>query len=517
MQPDRRSFIKYVVSGSIAAGCPLDHSLLAAPAKVTPAVDGEHNEICHQIRDGHHFTSPQSSARHDVVIVGGGISGLAAAWFLRDTDFLLLEKEEHFGGNAYLEEYQGQAFATGSAYATMEGAAGELCQELNIRPLPIDDADGLILNGEFVRHAWRGGLDDLPYADNVREGFKKFKQDMLRVDLKKRAEELDAMPLTSLLRDYAPELKTWWDTYGPSNWGAAAADTSAFVALDDFQDFANDENSDNRVTFPGGLGAISKKLAELLKASHGPQLLEGATTVAVEPNQDGATVTYIHQGQLKAVHAKAVIMATPKYITRRLVAGLPEAQSTAMGKIRYAPYAVVNIIYDKPVFNGAYDTWCPGNTFSDVIVADWVIRKQPGYKQKNNILTFYTPLREADRAKLLTENGCRLLASNVLRDWQKLLPVSDADPREVHIYRRGHPMYMSTPGTHSQLIPSARRPMQRVFFANTDSEGPVSTAAGGINSARRSVDQVKRMLTGKATGGAQIAKEFVSAPNGVQS
>ena len=45
------------------------------------------------------------SARHDVVIVGGGMSGLACAWFLRDRDFLLLEKEDHWGGNAYLEEY----------------------------------------------------------------------------------------------------------------------------------------------------------------------------------------------------------------------------------------------------------------------------------------------------------------------------------------------------------------------------------------------------------------------------
>jgi protoporphyrinogen oxidase len=499
MQSDRRNFIKYVVTGSIAAGCPVDRALLAAPAKAALAVDGERNEICHQVRDGHLFAPPQALApQHDVVIVGGGISGLSAAWFLRDLDFLLIEKEDHWGGNAYLEEYKGQAFATGSAYATTEGAAAELCKELNIRPLPIDDLDGLIFNGEFVRHAWRSGLDDLPYPENVRESFKKFKQDMLRVDLKKRADELDAIPLTNLLQGYAPELKAWWDSYSASNWGAAAADSSAFVALDDFQDFANDENTDNRVTFPGGLGAISKRLADLLKDTYGGHLLDDATVVRVEQTNGGVLVLYVHQELVKAVRAKAVIMATPKYITRRLVAGLPEARSAAMGKIRYAPYAVVNMIFGQAVFNGGYDTWCPGNTFADVIVADWAIRNEPGYKQKNNILTFYTPLREADRAKLLTESGCRLIASNVLRDWQKLLPTSNADPLEVHIYRRGHPMFMSTPRTYSQLIPAARQPMERIFFANTDSEGPVSTAAGGINAARRSVDQVKRILSGKA-------------------
>ena len=65
------------------------------------------------------------------MIVGGGMSGLSCAWFLRDRDFLLLEKEEHWGGNAYLEEYGGQAFATGAAYTSKnESGVMQLCREL---------------------------------------------------------------------------------------------------------------------------------------------------------------------------------------------------------------------------------------------------------------------------------------------------------------------------------------------------------------------------------------------------
>jgi len=484
-----------VVAGSVAAGCPVDQALVAAPEAARPAVDGEHNEICHQVRDGHQFPRPTAAARHDIVIVGGGMSGLSAAWFLRDRDFLLLEKEEHWGGNAYLEEYAGQAYATGTAYTSKhEGGVMELCKELGIEPLPIANPDGLILNREFVPHAWRDGLDHLPYPETVRESFRKFKGDMLKVDLLKRAAELDLTPLSDLLKDYAPELTAWWDNYGPSNWGATAVDTSALVGLGDFQDFAG-EAPDERATFPGGLGAITRKLAERLHAIHADRMLGGATTVAVEQGKSDVTVTYTHGGQVKAVTARAVIMAAPKFIARRIVAGLPQAQQEAMHKIRYAPYPVVNVIFNKAVFNGGYDTWCPSNSFTDVIVADWVVRNQPGYQQKNNILSFYTPLREPERARLLTEDGARELAANVLRDFQKLLPGSDVDPVEVHIYRRGHPMFMAAPGNYTKLIPAARQPMERVFFANTDSHGPVSTTSGAIAATRRAIGEMKRVVS----------------------
>ena len=116
MSTSRRDFIRYVVAGSIAAGCPLDLSLMAAePSAIN--VDGEHNETCHAIRDGHKFEHPPATQKHDVVIVGGGVSGLTSAYLMRDKDFLLLEKEPHWGGNSYLEEYNGVAYATGGAFS----------------------------------------------------------------------------------------------------------------------------------------------------------------------------------------------------------------------------------------------------------------------------------------------------------------------------------------------------------------------------------------------------------------
>jgi len=208
-------------------------------------------------------------------------------------------------------------------------------------------------------------------------------------------------------------------------------------------------------------------------------------------------VTYMLGGELKTVAAKAVIMATPKFITRRIVEGLPEKQSDAMHQIRYIPYPVVNLIFDKPVFNHGYDTWCTGNSFTDFVVADWVIKKQTGYKQKFNIISCYTPMKEDDRVQLLSENGARKIAANVLSDFQKLMPGLNVDPVEVHIYRRGHPLYMSTPRLYTEIQPLARHAMDRVFFANTDSEGPESTTNEGIRAAQRAVKEAEARLAGK--------------------
>jgi monoamine oxidase len=493
---NRRDFIKFVVAGAVASGCPMDMALFAAPADATPSIEGEQNKICHQVRDGKVFTRPPASAKHDIVIVGGGMSGLAAAYLLQKHDFLLLEKEPHFGGNAYLMEFQGQAYATGSAFADNQSVV-DFANEIGLKPLPVDNFDPTIVNGEFVADTWGDGIDKLPYSLTVREAFKKFRKEMLAIDYEKRETELNNVQATDLLKGYPPELQLWWDGFGASSWGSRPEDSPAAAVVSQLQWAAAPNRKDDRYTWPGGLGALSKHLAEVLMPKYADRMLTDATIVAVATEKNEVHVTYLQGADLKTAAAKAVIMATPKFITRRIVEGIPDKQDEAMQQMRYIPYALVNLIFDKEIYRKGFDNWCPGNSFTDFIVADWVIRNQPGFHPKYNILSCYTPLHEEDRRLLLTEPTARRVASNVLRDFQKLLPAFNVDPVEVHLYRRGHPMYMTTPGIFTKVQPLLRQPMDRIFFANTDSEGPISSTTQAITAARRVAKEVEHRLAGK--------------------
>jgi len=512
----RRDFIKFVVAGSVAAGCPIDQSLIAAPSESSaapnpaPQVDGEHLEICHEIRDGHAFDIPAPSRKVEVIIIGAGSAGLSAAYFLRGKDFLLLEKEDHFGGNAYQEEFDGQPFATGSAYASRGDEGDQLSKEIGLTLLPVDNPDPTIVNETFVADTWIKGIDELPYPKAVRASFRKFRDDMRKIELAARLKELDAQPFTKFTGGYAKEVQQWWDGYGPSNWGATCQDTSAMVGIGAMQYLARGEDG-QRVILPGGLGCITHKLVEVLQPKFGERMLGNTTVVAVVPEKDEVKVTYIHEAKPITVSAEAVIMCTPKHITSRLVRGLPDAQLAAMRRTRFAPYPVVNVVFDKPVYNRGYDNWCPGNTFTDFIVADWTVRNQPGYKQKNNILSFYTPLRESQRATLLDEGECKILAARVLSDFQKIMPEFNVDPIEVRIYRRGHPMYMSVPGQYTVNRIAAAQPLDRVYFGNADSGGPESLTSEAIRLSKVGAEWLDLVLAGKPGAKALVQKAL--APN----
>jgi hypothetical protein len=511
MPHSRRDFIRFVVAGSVASGCPVDTALIPAPDSASqnsktstpPLVEGERFEICHEVRDGRHFDLPAVSTRADIVIVGGGVAGLSAAYFLRGKDWLLLEKEGHFGGNAYQEEFDGQPFATGSAYAYRGDEGDQLASEIGLKLPLVNMPDPTLVNKTYVPDTWKSGITQLPYPKEVVASFLKFREDVLKMKINERMAELDALPFSKFTAAYAAEVGQWWDIFGPSNWGATTPDTSAYVGLYNAKDLFIGGDA-KRAILPGGLGCITHTLVEVLQPKYKDRMLGDATVIAAVPDKDAVNVTYLREGKLTTVSAKTVLMCTPKHITSRVVEGLPAEQKAAMRRMRYAPYPVVNLIFDKPVYNRGYDNWCPGNSFTDFIVADWTIRNDPGYKQKNNILSFYTPLREEFRSTLLDEAHCKTLAARVLIDFQKILPEFNVDPIEVRIYRRGHPMFMSTPGQYTKNRVAAAHPMDRIYFGGNDSGGPESLTSEAVRLSQVGAEWANLTLAGKP-GAKEIA------------
>jgi spermidine dehydrogenase len=114
----RRDFLNGTAL-AIASGLTPAAQLSANPARYPPALTGmrgEHPgsfEVAHAFaREGQRFGLDDVPAEenYDLVVVGGGISGLSAAWFYRrvvglDARILVLDNHDDFGGHAKRNEF----------------------------------------------------------------------------------------------------------------------------------------------------------------------------------------------------------------------------------------------------------------------------------------------------------------------------------------------------------------------------------------------------------------------------
>src|SRR5437868_5800909 len=132
---------------------------------------------------------------HEIVIVGGGPSGLIAAYRVRDSDFVLLEKEPRLGGNAISEQWRGVWYSTGAAYQ-MDAGIETLCREIGMPINRIRSVDAAIINDQLVPEFWGGGLSKSPYSESAKKNWQKFFADMKAMDTETNAAKLDNMTFT---------------------------------------------------------------------------------------------------------------------------------------------------------------------------------------------------------------------------------------------------------------------------------------------------------------------------------
>ena len=115
----RRDFLNGVAL-TVAAGVTPRDQIRAQPARYPPALTGMRGhhpgsfEVAHEFaREGRRFSFDEVpvAERYDLVIVGGGISGLAAAHFYRKAHgnsarVLILDNHDDFGGHAKRNEFR---------------------------------------------------------------------------------------------------------------------------------------------------------------------------------------------------------------------------------------------------------------------------------------------------------------------------------------------------------------------------------------------------------------------------
>src|SRR5262252_7306860 len=287
--PSRRQAIRYLVGGAIATACPVPADLLAS-APASPRLGSESNDICHRVRDGAKFELPKPSAEYEVVIVGGGPSGLTAAYKLRHSNFLLLEKEPRCGGNAISEEWEGIGYSTGAAYTEGEEMEG-LCTELGMPIHRIRSVDAAIIDDQLIPEFWNGGFWKCSYSEGTKKNFARFVKDMKALNTERETEKLDSMTFAELLKPYGPELKSWFDNFGPNNWGADTENTSALIGAETI--FWGGGMDPERFTWPGGLGRISQALEAALDNAGSNRLRKQATVVQIEPKGSKVNVSYV--------------------------------------------------------------------------------------------------------------------------------------------------------------------------------------------------------------------------------
>lgn len=220
----RRDFLNgsAIAIGSLAAN---SHLLGLDPAYYPPALTGMRGshpgsfENMHALRDKKSLSifgpAIDTKENYDLVVVGGGISGLAAAYFYRaqighGARILILDNHDDFGGHAKRNEFRPAGrflLANGGTYAIESPTpysrqARALLQELGIYPEALEKtcADegvyrnlsaGFFFNKEtfgtdklvagMPEHdgsgSWRAFLNRAPLPEHVREEISRLEQD----------------------------------------------------------------------------------------------------------------------------------------------------------------------------------------------------------------------------------------------------------------------------------------------------------------------------------------------------
>ena len=484
---------------------------------------GADAERGHRLRDTKSgaWTTPASQRRADVLVVGAGIAGLAAARSLVAAgidNVHLLELEDTAGGNSRGHVLGGMACPLGAHYLPLPGDKAveviELLEQLGLRRTEhgqaVYDERQLCHSPQerlFIAGHWHDGLlpplDALPgeqradtqaqyrrFAAAVEQASAAgaFAMPTARSTWSPALAALDATTFANWLDAQglaAPALRWYLDYCCRDDYGAGSTEVSAWAGLHYFasrhgfrvpgDEARGGDGSEGILTWPEGNAWLAERLAAPLRE----RLQRGRIVLAVEEGRHDVAVDAWNAaaGQRERWIAARVVLAVPLFVAARLLAVPPAALSEATRRVRHAPWLVANLqldaaLEDRPGAAPSWDNVVYGSSGLGYVDA---MHQSTRPFAAATVLTAYFALGGGGDAALAEQrrrplgDDWRAWSARVIADIAPAHPDLAGKVRRVDLMRYGHAMSIPGPGVRSNAALTAlAAPQRRVHFAHAD-------------------------------------------------
>jgi len=442
----------------------------------------------HRIRDHAKFAAPVRVEKYPIVIVGGGMAGLSAAWRLSKRgfrDFVLLEMEAQPGGNSRWGENEITAYPWAAHYVPVpdarESLVRELFEELGVLKNGVWDERRLCFSPQerlFIHGRWQEGIEpELAATARDRDDYRRFNEAMLEhrasgeftIPMERgaraaspRAAALDPISMQEWMarnRFTSPYLN-WYVNYAcRDDYGALARDTSAWAGVHYFASREPEEKGP--LTWPEGNGWIARQLIERLK----PWLRPSSPVYAIA--RDGRRL----RARTESVEyiAERVIFAAPSFLASYIVEGAPPAEGFV-----YSPWLTANLVIERPPEDVAWD-----NVIYDSPTLGYVDATHMTLASftDRSVWTFYWSFADrppAEMRAMLLERDWSWWRDAILQDLSRAHPDIRERVSRIDVMRIGHGMARPVPGF---LASEARRRFANpahddaIVYANSDLSG----------------------------------------------